>query len=248
MLQRLNSEKIIVSGDRIRRYAFKGRGWRYIDAGGGSKGFDGERLESNVYRARKAVRLLLECNVRISSSWFLTLTFRDNVADRQVAISEWTRFSKALSRWFGVQSGYLCVPERQKRGAWHFHIVIVRAKPLVDFVRQTEEMRKLWRSSGYGGSVHLERVRHRKGISLYISKYITKELCDDVPFGKRSYFPSRNLKRPIIYGDKELREIRKRLLRTVKRKSPDFSSDFACRDGRAGCVEFYRKATIKEVI
>lgn len=248
---RINREKVIVSGDRVRLYQYDRAALRVrfdSPVSRRSAGQTGDKLDNNVYRARRAVRYLLECNARPRHSWFLTLTFHDNVLDWDTAVGVWTAFSRRLGRVFGPDVGYIAVPERQSRGSWHVHCVLVNAPSWIDFSVHNERLLSMWRDSGFGGSCNYSRVKNNKAIGCYVSKYITKEMMKDVPFNKRSYFCSRNLKRPSVYLDAEIGEIRKRMVKLNKSKKPDFETEFVSRDGRKCKMSYFRKATVTQVL
>lgn len=60
--------------------------------------------------------------VGISNVGFLTLTFPDNISDHKTAYKRFDNMRKRfLSQNFGK---WMWVKERQKRGAWHFHLLI----------------------------------------------------------------------------------------------------------------------------
>ena len=53
---------------------------------------------------------------------FLTLTFKDNVTDHKEA---YRRFNSLRSNFLNkIFPDYMLVKERQKRGAWHYHLLV----------------------------------------------------------------------------------------------------------------------------
>lgn len=109
-------------------------------------------------------------------TFFFTLTFRDNVVDKKEASAMWNNLLVQLKRFF-ITFRYVSVAERQVRGAWHFHVLchcpllpsLIKFK---DFVRGF-----VLRSSKSYGFIHAKWTcgRDFKGISNYLSKYLTKE-------------------------------------------------------------------------
>jgi len=53
------------------------------------------------------------------------------------------------------------------------------------------------------GSTKIEAVRSMKAMPRYIGKYMTKSLGDKRTIGRKSYFSSRNLHRPIVIHDQK---------------------------------------------
>lgn len=146
---------------------------------------------------------------------FLTLTFGENVVDFDVANYEHMKFIQRLNYYtYGrkcSELAYISVPELQDRGAVHYHILFFNL-PYID----KEIVQDLW---GHGWSrIEKETDKGEKlsdldGISLgkYITKYMTKQFFSkdkegknhfyydkEKWEGKKTYFTSRALYRPII--------------------------------------------------
>jgi hypothetical protein len=112
---------------------------------------------------------------------------------------------------------YLAVPEFLAKGRNHWHIhVLVNKKPFfgtsrTDFVKGTEIMAQNWGC----GRVQIEKIGSLKWwgwkklkpssdlLASYVCKYMIKNLIADVfPRGKRRYYPSKNLIKPVVlYSD-----------------------------------------------
>ena len=83
---------------------------------------DADNKERSVRRARTKVRRLIKSK---DLNTMLTLTYRENMVDRARMQRDFDVFMKRVRRIFpGFQ--YVCVFERQKRGAWHAHIAVHR--------------------------------------------------------------------------------------------------------------------------
>lgn len=117
----------------------------------------------------------------------LTLTFRENVEDLEVAWERFKYFCKLMRFRYREKWQYIAVPEYQKRGAVHFHLCIAGYYHI-------QTIRRLWqRAVGmFGGNVDITSPRkfgkkswNPKRISQYIVKYISKN--DSVDFNKRRY-------------------------------------------------------------
>ena len=109
---------------------------------------------------------------------------------------------------------YLFVPEQHKDGAWHIHGVIadVGEMSFADSGRVAIGEKAYRRSdvnSGFATIYNLSgwrfgfstatKVRDKYKVASYITKYITKDLCEST-FGKKRYYRSRNIPEPIEKG------------------------------------------------
>ena len=139
-----------------------------------------ENFVKSCRRAKTKIFDLVACNVDKHRDFngnyqkvkFLTLTFKDNIQDLANANLEVTKFIKRLSySLYNVNTNvikYLTVPELQKRGAWHYHIILFNCK-YVPFY----QLKKIW---GNGG-VWIKALNNNLDgttIAKYITKYISK--------------------------------------------------------------------------
>lgn len=86
---------------------------------------------------------------------------------------------------------YLTVLERQKRGAWHAHILLFE----VPFVPH-KKLLELW---GHGAvRINKVDVDSKENRGRYITKYFEKGIGQELleSFGKKAYLCSRNLDKP----------------------------------------------------
>lgn len=145
--------------------------------------------------------------------YFITLTFSEEHADRY----DFSNCMKKASKWFNHQKDryakdmkYLIVPEMHKNGAWHIHGVIADTgtMSIVDSGRvaigkkaykRTEankEYPTIYNLSGWKlGWSTATAVTDTYKVSTYITKYITKDLCESSK-GKKRYYRSRNIPEP----------------------------------------------------
>lgn len=168
-----------------------------------------ENFARSIKRTSKKIRELVNCNFDNDNSSFLTLTFKDNITDYDVAFSSWKRFKQKVERKYKIKLSYLGVVEFQKRGAIHFHICLFN----VPYLKHSE-LYDLWLSVTNGGGVYIEKVNTEEcdNVGAYVTKYITKDsddFFDNEYKGKKRYFTSRNLKEP-----------------TEIKYSPDMEEDF----------------------
>jgi hypothetical protein len=153
------------------------------------------------YRKRQAhtlfenVKRLIEKEAQsIDNVGFLTLTFPDNVTDSQDAYSHFRSMNtNFLSKWDEVKD-WICVKERQKRGAWHYHLIVVFKGDLRTGVNFEEieagnyksasrYLRGLWAELrarlpeyGFGRSELLPVKSNAEAMGRYVGKYISKHM------------------------------------------------------------------------
>ena len=144
-----------------------------------------ELLERNVKRARSAIRRLVNSNSDLNK--FLTLTFADNVTDFIKANAEFENFIKRVRRIY-KDFKYLAVPEFQKRGAIHYHLLCN-----LEFV-DVNEFAKIW---GFG-FIRLNKITNVDNVGAYVCKYLGKMNFDKRLFKKKKFFYSRNLLKPLV--------------------------------------------------
>ena len=148
--------------------------------------------------------------------WFVTLTLDPEKVNRyyypEVAskVSVWLRNARQRH---ARDLGYLLVPELHKDSAFHFHGLFKDCEGL-DFRpsgKRDKAGREIYNVGLYGlGWTTATRVDDSVSAALYLTKYITKDLCA-VTFNKKRYWASRNLARPQIQYDLLLDEERKTL-------------------------------------
>lgn len=223
--------KVIVSGNMVEVYeyekgVFKGRS----SFGGRHNGADEEAKEKNredaLRRARQEIRRIVNANVGAYgpefTAKFLTMTFADNVTDLDYANQEFKKFIKRLNYYvFGTKEAklrYTVIVEFQKRGAIHYHVVLYN----IPFI-PVKEIGKIW---GHG-NVWINKIDDVDNVGAYVCKYLTKASNDDRLRGRKSYFNSRGLFKPVVIEDKEKAElIKKSLPETKKVVSVEYVNDY----------------------
>jgi len=140
--------------------------------------------ERSARRARTKVRRL--CKDK-GLTTMLTLTYRENMQDRDRMVRDFDVFMKRLRRVVpDVQ--YVCVFERQKRGAWHAHIAVPRVLSHYvhkgGLVKSYALLRSLWLAvvGADNGGIDVsrnKRVGRSAGkLAAYLAKYVTKSFGD----------------------------------------------------------------------
>lgn len=164
------------------------------------------RFESSIARTRSTVRQYARCN---EWNYFVTLTISPDKWDRFDLKEFYKSFGKYLSninqrRKDGKKLLYMLIPEQHKNGAWHFHglmkdipenVMGVNLNGYTDWPALREKY----------GFCSFSPIRDHEAVSLYITKYITKEaLKTELPKGYKFILASNGLKKakPLrkIYG------------------------------------------------
>ncbi len=168
-------------------------------------------LMKNIMRSKIELQRLIKCNESIFKT-FITLTIAENITDINEAnkiFDVWRTKAQSELKKEKKELSYVCVPEFQKRGATHYHLLTnldyessSLIIPQVEFTEKqmsemTQEQRdkckdvKYWK---YGFS-RVDNLTDIHDVVGYISKYMTKNI-DDRLWGKRRYLASHNLKKP----------------------------------------------------
>jgi hypothetical protein len=136
--------------------------------------------ERSAKRARTKVRRL--CKHK-GLTTMLTLTYRENMGDRERMARDFDVFVKRVRRAIGSFE-YVCVFERQKRGALHAHIavpkVLARYMHQGQLVKSYDLFRACWRGvvGADNGTVNVMRSprlnRSSAKLACYLAKYIAK--------------------------------------------------------------------------
>jgi hypothetical protein len=219
---RLNSDvysvktKVIVSGDVIEIYEYEKPVLKgYKSNGGRDKKADEEGKEKNrkdaLRRARQDVRRIVNANVgsygKEHTAKFLTLTFRDHVTDLDQAHYEFKKFIQRMNYMlFGVKSGnlrYTTIVEFTKKGRVHYHVIIYNIPfTHVDLIGKT------WGN----GWVWINKIDNVDNVGAYVCKYLTKAQDDERLRGRKCYFNSRGLFKPVVIEDEKKTETIKQSL------------------------------------
>lgn len=237
-MQKVVSERLIVSGHYVERYQYsypivtrevRGRVGRSVVAEEVRRLVNRERV---LARARVSVRRLVDCNPDLNK--FFTLTFAENVTDFDVANECFRKYIMRLKYNYKSDLKYLVVPEFQNRGAIHFHVLCnLQYVPVA-------HLAELW---GFG-FCRINRIDNLTNVGLYVSKYIQKQFDDDRLHTKKCYWGSRNLKRPVVIDSPE---VVNSLLSDCELQNAFFCRKVVYQTGMFGAV-LYQKIYCKEFI
>jgi hypothetical protein len=149
-------------------------GWSFVGSVVVGKAGRGESEERDVHeirairRARSRLRRLV---LSANADHLLTLTYRANVTDFGQASADLGRFvrrvKQSLPAWV-----YIAVPERQQRGAWHWHLAVIGRQD-VDLLRAS------WRDVVGEGNIDVQKptnrtANRRLALVRYLGKYLAK--------------------------------------------------------------------------
>jgi len=140
------------------------------------------RSDFAVSRTRYTIYHLIRCNQTKFNS-FVTLTYAENQKDLKLARYHFKLFIKFLNYEYDLKCKYVCVPERQERGAIHFHVLFFNL-PFIPL----QTFKDMWPH----GDARIEKSKQLRSIASYVSKYVTKNSFD-FPKGTRILMRSRNL-------------------------------------------------------
>jgi len=157
----------------------------------GKKRYLRRRRNYSSSRAKKAFYRIVVSNLDPHSSVLGTFTMRDVVPLRDA----YKLFRDFINRFRrrGFEFSYIAVPEFQKRGAVHFHVLFFNfPMHLHRSERSTRFIASLWT----WGFVDLVLTDGSSKLATYLSKYMTKASQDTRLSGLKAYTTSRNIQRP----------------------------------------------------
>lgn len=150
---------------------------------------------SSISRTKQKLRRLVWCNEEYLKT-FVTLTFREDITDLKIANKKFHTFIKRLTyRFPGFL--YLGVPEFQKKGRVHYHILTS-----ISYIAN-EYLANIWTN----GFVTIKALDKIDNMAHYLTKYLSKssESDDERFFNKKKIFYSNNIHKPeIIKNPKEI--------------------------------------------
>jgi hypothetical protein len=139
----------------------------------------------SAYRATNKIQLLIQGNMfnhQEEIPKFLTLTFRENITELKKANKLFRHFIKRLNRKCKKTIRYVAVPEFQKRGAVHYHLLIFN----LPYIKAEVIEQQIWKN----GIINLRACYRTKGLFYYLTKYMVKSFSDPRCKGEKRYFYS----------------------------------------------------------
>ncbi|HHX70441.1 MAG TPA: replication endonuclease [Gallicola sp.] len=174
-----------------------------------------EKLDNNISRAKSKIYEYALCN---DFEYFVTLTLDSKKMDRS-NINEYIKklgqYIRDIKKSTGQKIEYILIPERHADGEnWHMHGLMKNLQDLRKYeesenipkrmkdkiIKYREENLYLYEWVGYSrrfGFNCIEPIRNKDACSRYITKYISKNLVNDMGItekNKKKYYCSRGLK------------------------------------------------------
>lgn len=228
--------KVVISGDIVEFYEYENgydKGYTLSSherlKRGRKKDFKSDDYEENrdkvLKRARRDLRRLINSNF---GAWgddcttkFVTLTFKENVTDLKMANYEFKKFINRLN--YSLYNSkkailkYSVVPEFQKRGAVHYHVVFYNLPFL-----KADLVSEIWGN----GFIKINKIDNVDNLGAYVCKYMTKDNTDVRLEGSKCYFNSRGLFKPFELDDSEDKKIIESLGDSLLHEQLRYSSEF----------------------
>lgn len=185
-----------------------------------------DNREKVLKRARRDLRRIVNSNVNAYgkefTSKFVTLTFAENIKDLKAANYEFKKFMQRLNYYMFKSKKsnirYSVVPEFQKRGAVHYHVIFYNLPYL-----KANKLADIWGN----GFIKINRIDNVDNVGAYICKYMTKDNTDKRLEGNKCYFNSRGLFKPLeITEKKEVDELVDSLPQNALTYSSSFENDY----------------------
>ncbi|MDU1258395.1 MAG: hypothetical protein E6971_14735 [Clostridium perfringens] len=177
-------ELTTATGHKGRKY-YKLSDTEYIDINGELKQFKKSTRKSDnldsVKKTMRRLRRLIANNFNGSrNELWITLTYKENMRDQKRLSSDMRQFMKKLRRKYGSLE-YIAVLEPQKRGAWHYHILLKR-NDLESLYIANKDIAKFW---GHGFT-KTTALTESDNVSAYLMAYLTDlDLNEDVKTDKK---------------------------------------------------------------
>lgn len=151
------------------------------------------RRADHIHRLRKAFLRLIRSNLVGTERPALLTCTMFQVRGIKESYSEFSDFIQRCRRVFGRELRYIAVPEFQKRGAVHFHVMIWGIGHYVTKERDYRYLQNLW-GQGFVDCILTDGSPKLAG---YLAKYMSKAVFDNRLLSQKAYVCSRNIMRPV---------------------------------------------------
>jgi len=167
--------------------------------------------DADIKRKKKSFERLVLANLVGDHAPALVTATMFEVGTIKSAYETFTLFIQRLRKSFGKDFRYIAVPEYQKRGAVHFHMMIwgipeeyikneaphwEREEDIGNMdkvVRGTRDLQNLWQ----GGYLDCISTDGSQKLGRYLGKYLSKSLQDPRLYSQKSYRASSNVLRSV---------------------------------------------------
>lgn len=153
------------------------------------------KLQNNLIRAKNKI---IDIGLANDFTFYFTLTFNSSY-DRYNLNMVYNAFKskiRYMRQLCGYRLDYLIVPEQHKDGAWHFHGFFTQSIDSFIFLNEhghldVSQLKQL-------GWVNIQVIQDKVRISHYITKYIAKNLGNNIALQKHCYYASTGLKKGVL--------------------------------------------------
>lgn len=199
--------KAVLSGNILEIYKYDNRQWNHRNRkiskhNASMKDNENDinkidRQKEYINKSKRDIRRLIEANLHQGKEYdkFLTLTFAKNVTDKEYCLMKYRSFIKSLQRAYKVVK-YITVVEKQKRGAFHFHIILFDF-PYIDLTSLNQKWQQGFTDIKIIKDNQFTKNGHKYAFSKYIVKYLGKDFGGTTKKRERRYYKSNNLKSSI---------------------------------------------------
>ncbi len=165
-----------------------------------------ENAKRAMTRSKQQLMDILKCN---TFDFFVTLTFDKNKIDRlddTATRKAFRLWANSMRKHFPTMT-YVAVEEYHKKGGLHYHLLLgqVTAEQLglIDSGKRVKNGRckgqPIYNVSKWKfGYSTITKVLDVEAVKYYLSKYLTKGQIDPRFFGKKRFYTSQNINRPIV--------------------------------------------------
>lgn len=152
-------------------------GWSFVSNLRPVKAARGESVQREAHEDRSSRRSrsrLRQLMLSAKADHLLSLTYRENVTDFKQACQDFSAFIRRVRKHL-PNFVFIAVAERQKRGAWHWHLAVVGRQDVT-------LLRHLWRAVVVHGNIDVQKppagLDRRLALVKYLSKYLGKGFAD----------------------------------------------------------------------
>lgn len=183
------------------------------------------KQKDSLYKTMERLRGIIRCNITGGKNeLFITLTYSENMTDRERLMNDYEHFYKRLKRHFkNCEFLYIAVAEPQDRGAWHLHILLKDLKHKNLYIAN-KKITELWKH----GATTTERIKAKEPSEYFMTYFQNDEphkwekkskqaekkkrkhdRLKYYPQGFNFYRTSRNIKRPVVENNVSLERLEK---------------------------------------
>lgn len=126
----------------------------------------------SIKNCLKKLRKLILNNFIEFESFFVTLTYSEEMTDFDRAANDYSKFYDNLKYHYRhYRLEYLRIIEPTESGVWHIHVLLKASLYVERFVIKQEDVQTLWQY----GSVKVKQVNDIQGLALYFCTYHSKK-------------------------------------------------------------------------